>query len=152
MKIRNAGVFNDELVAIAQIDLNVVANLSGRADQRLKGADVEIPDVDAVPGFETFDRVHAHSLAEQELVIAFVAVEFVAAGAANQEIASRATEKVVIAFTADQGVVALLAEQPVVALFAVDQVVAAAAKDRVVAKAGENDVVTAKTKNRVAMV
>jgi hypothetical protein len=38
-----------------------------------------------------FDRVDPHTLAEQELVVAFAATELVAAGAAEQQISSPAT-------------------------------------------------------------
>jgi hypothetical protein len=53
---------------------------------------MKITNVDAVAGIEMFDRVDPHTLAEKELVVAFVATELVATGTAEQQIPSRATE------------------------------------------------------------
>src|SRR5262245_59622015 len=115
MKVRDAHILDDELVAIAEADLDVVADLPGGVDQRLKRRDMEVADIDAVAEIEMLDGVDAHALAEQELVVALIAAEFVFAGAAEQEIPSGAAEQVVVAFAADQSIVALSTEQRVVA-------------------------------------
>src|SRR5215475_1003896 len=87
-KIGDTDVLDDYLVAIAEIDLNIVADLARGIDQRLKGRNVEVADVDAIAGIQMLNRVHAHALAEQELVVAFVAAQFVAAGTAKEQISA----------------------------------------------------------------
>nr|WP_245334007.1 hypothetical protein [Bradyrhizobium guangdongense] len=144
-------MLDDQRVAIAEIDLHVMTDLARGIDERLKGRNVEVADVDAIAGFEPFDRVHAHALAKQELVVALIATQMIPACAAKEQIPAAAAMQVVIAIAADQGVIAAFAEQRIVSLAAVDPIIAAAAENDVIAEAGDDRIIAAEAKDDVAV-
>ena len=123
METRNTSILDDDLVAAAKTDHHIVADLFGGINERLKRRHIEITHVDAIAGIEVLDGIDAHPLAEQELVVAFTAIEFVASGTAEKKISAPAASEFIVAFTADKCVVALPAEQVVIAFAAVDQIV-----------------------------
>src|SRR5262249_51823349 len=146
------GVLEDDLVASAEIDDDVVAGLLRRVDDGLRRGEVEVAHVDAVARFQTFDAVDAAALPEQEDVVAPAAVELVVAGAADQALAAAVALENVLAGAADQRVVAAVAENLVVAGAAVDEVVAAVAEHGVVAAARIDLVVAAEAEDELAAI
>nr|WP_246504583.1 hypothetical protein [Bradyrhizobium agreste] len=145
-------MLDDQRVAIAQIDLNVVADLVRGIDERLKAWNVEVADVDTVAGLKMLDRIDAHALAEQELIVALVAAEMIPACAAEEQIPAVAAVQIIVAVAADQGIIAAFAEQQIVSLAALDPVIAAAAEHDVIAEAGIDGVVAAETKDDVTVL
>ena len=111
MKLRDAHIFDDDLVAAAKIDDDIMSDLLGGIDERLKRRDMKIADINPITGLEMLDGVSAHALAEQKLVVTLAAVEFVASGAAQKKIPALAAGEIVVAFAADEPVIALFAEQ-----------------------------------------
>lgn len=61
LKLRNTQTFDNELVAVTQIQDNIMPDLLGRADEYLKRRNIEIADVDPIAGFEMLYRVNAHT-------------------------------------------------------------------------------------------
>nr|WP_246789992.1 hypothetical protein [Bradyrhizobium sp. CCBAU 51765] len=145
-------MLDDQRIAMAEIDLHVMTDLARGIDERLKGWNVEVADVDAIARFEPLDRVHAHALAEQELIVALIAAEMIPACVAKEQIPSAAAMQVVIAIAADQGVIAGFAEQRIVSLASVDPVIAAATENDVIAETGVDRIIAAEAEDDVAVV
>ena len=120
IEIADMRVFQDYLVAIAQIEHGVVPVLAESIDRVLGRRKAEITQIDTVAGFKLFDSVGAGSVTYDKLVIPFAAIHFVVTGAADHKVVAAPAVQVVIAVAAGKTVISLVAEQLVVAIGAID--------------------------------
>jgi hypothetical protein len=118
VKVGQPGVLDHQLVAIRELDDDVVMGLMSGIENGLKRRKVEITHVNAVARLQMLDRVNARAFADEKGVVAAAAVELVVAGAAEQQIPAHAAEEVIIAIIADQGIIASASEEVIIPLAA----------------------------------
>jgi len=138
MQIGDRDILQNQLVAIAEVDVDVAVDVRRQREHVDKAADFRVSKQNPVrrtlPGAKIENSVSTETGHKDKQVIAAAADQFVVTGPARQR------------------VIALAANQQVVPLAAVDLIIAASAIDQIISGATINDIVSLAGQDKVVAV